>query len=95
MENQLSDVLKQIELNDTNYDIRYHLVFEALSLASKLNYRTGQKQDQDDKDWYILYIYLPGDKQVSWHMPNNNIEWDGHNTVTKYERCREFCLNYQ
>ena len=51
---KLSVVLHNIKISDTNYDVRYPLVFKAMYLASLLGYQTGQKQE--DNEWYILYI---------------------------------------
>jgi len=88
LEINLAKLFYEIEINDTNYDKRYHLVFEAMSIAGKLGYPTGQRQE--DEEWYILYIHLSEHGQISWHMPSNKIKWDGHTTDEKYKRCREF-----
>jgi|WetSurMetagenome_2_1015567.scaffolds.fasta_scaffold1592545_1 hypothetical protein len=91
---KLSQCLKSIEENDTNYDIRYNLVIRAFYLANKLGYKTGIRVDASELDWPIYVIELPNDKQISWHMPSHKIPYDGHTTEEKYERCREYSKNY-
>lgn len=90
----LARVLQKIKINDNTYDIRYKLVFKAMYLAAELGYKTGQQKSEDnDEEWYILYIELP-EGQVSWHMPSNDILWDGHDNNKKYERCDAYIMKH-
>ncbi len=73
-----------------------------MALASGLHAGTKQHPAEDaswEDDWRtILLIDLPTG-QVSWHFHDSELElleglpgyqgqWDGHDTPTKYERCR-------
>lgn len=86
---QLPMVLKLIEEHDTDYDERYPLVLWALSVAADEGYQAGFRIDPTEPEWPVAYIELPTG-QVSWHLPQHTIAWDGHDTATKYQRCREF-----
>ena len=86
MEKYLASVLEKIKINDTNYDIRYPLVFEAINLSQKLGYKTGIRIDDE---WVVFQIQLPTG-QVSWHMPSDGDDWDGHSTEEKYKRCDDY-----
>ncbi|HET9890610.1 MAG TPA: hypothetical protein VFQ42_08930 [Mycobacterium sp.] len=81
----LQDVLAAIQQHDTDYDVRYPLVFEAIHLALKLGYPAGIRIDPAEPEWPVAYIELPAG-QVSWHMPQHPAEWDGHSTDEKYRR---------
>lgn len=85
----LSQTLRQIEENDTNYAKRYDLVLDAMSQARSAGYAAGVRIDSEDTTWPVFYIELPTG-QVSWHMPEHKQEWDGHDTPEKYRRCRAF-----
>lgn len=84
LERELADTLRAIFEADQNYEIRYNKVFEALALASRLGYRVGIGfDDKTGKAWPVAYIELPTG-QVSWHMPEHSIPYDGHSTAEKY-----------
>jgi hypothetical protein len=68
-----------------DYERRYHAVLMAMYWAAAGGLRTGIRIDTADPEWPVVYIELPTG-QVSWHMPQHPIEWDGHDTATKYER---------
>lgn len=85
----LAWVLTQIERNDTNYVIRYGLVWQALALAVECGIAAGVRIDPAEPEWPVVYIDLPTG-QTSWHMPQFANEWDGHDTTEKYRRVREF-----
>jgi hypothetical protein len=88
---ELKETLQKIELNDTNYSIRYILVQKAMYLASVLGYKSGVRIDTEEPDWPVYVIDLPTG-QVSWHMPAVAVAYDGHTTEEKYKRCRNFNL---
>jgi hypothetical protein len=88
-ERQLDFVLAAIMINDENYSIRYPLVFQAVHLALELGYSAGIRIDANEPTWPVAYIELPNG-QVSWHMPQHEVCWDGHTTADKYDRIREF-----
>lgn len=82
---QLAHTLTLIAQHDTDYPIRYELVFRAIPLALAAGYPAGVALDPVEPDWPVVYIELP-DGQVSWHMPAHPVEFDGHSTEEKYRR---------
>ena len=86
---QLAETLSGIEKADVDYPARYILVLEALALAVESGYDAGIRIDPVDPTWPVVYIELPTG-QVSWHMPEHKLPWDGHTTEDKYARIREF-----
>jgi hypothetical protein len=84
--------LDAIKENDTRYQIRYRLVFEAVELALVLGYDAGVAIDPKDPSWPVAYIELPTG-QVSWRMPQHPHPWDGHTTAEKYRRLRAYTKN--
>lgn len=88
----LKRLLKQIQINDTNYDLRNDLVLDAFGLAKSIGYETGIRFDKDSgKDWYVVFIVLPGDKEISWHLPCSKREYTGYSCEEKYQRCKDYC----
>ncbi|MEA4926828.1 MAG: hypothetical protein VB084_16165 [Syntrophomonadaceae bacterium] len=85
----LAEILKSIKDNDTNYDARYKLVFQAVCVALENGLQAGVRMDESEPEWPVLYIELPTG-QVSWHMPQHIKAWDGHDTEEKYRRINEF-----
>ncbi|HHH39024.1 MAG TPA: hypothetical protein ENK50_05555 [Sedimenticola sp.] len=90
-EAKLADLLARIEEADKkqDYDVRYGLVLEAMAVANRLGYAAGYRIDPDEPEWPVAFIELPTG-QVSWHMPQHPIPWDGHSTDEKYDRCRRY-----
>ena len=89
----LAHTLRQIEVHDTDYDKRYPLVFKAIQEALACGYEAGVRLDPTEPEWPVAYIELPHG-QVSWHLPQHGRGWDGHDTTTKYDRCRDFYAEY-
>lgn len=88
-DDDLRSVLAQVEQHDEDYSLRYYLVFMALAVACDIGYPVGVRIDPDSPLWPVVYIELPTG-QVSWHMPQHPVSWDGHDTAEKYRRCRAF-----
>lgn len=86
---ELADVLHQIAVHDRDYDLRYPLVFHAVHLALGLGYAAGVRVDPVEPEWPVVYIELPTG-QVSWHMPQHPVEFDGHSTGEKLIRVDRF-----
>lgn len=86
---KLAENLELIEKNDTNYDVRYGLVFKAMWNSLKLGLNAGIRIDPSDTKWPICTIELPTG-QTGWHMPAHSVPYDGHTTEEKYERCRQY-----
>jgi hypothetical protein len=85
----LAMILKRIQENDVNYPVRYNLVMQALAKAGAVGLKAGFRNDPEHPEWPVAYIELPTG-QVSWHMPQHEIEWDGHDTVEKYKRIDDY-----
>ena len=47
MQEDFKKVLKKIEENYTNYDVRYKLVLDAIGIANKCDYKVGFRLDKD------------------------------------------------
>jgi hypothetical protein len=90
MELELAILLKEINNNYTNYDIRYTLILEALLEAKKLNYECGFRLDVTEANWPVVVIVLPEIGQVSWHMPPSGIIYDNSTPEDCQKRCSLF-----
>lgn len=82
-------ILGLIEQHDTDYAARYPLVLWAVSAAADEGLQAGFRVDPDDPEWPVAYIELP-QGQVSWHMPQHPVAYDGHSTPEKYARVRAY-----
>lgn len=91
VKDDLAGYLAEIEHQEQrkDYDGRNTFVYHALSAAASLGYSCGVRLDPSEPEWPVAYIELPTG-QVSWHLPQHEREWDGHDTPEKYRRCREF-----
>ena len=86
---RLAGLLILIEAHDEDYDERYVLVIDALGAALSSGYKAGFRIDPTEPEWPVAYIELPTG-QVSWHLPQHPVAWDGHDTAEKYRRCRKY-----
>ena len=98
LKDKLCDILLQIDNAENlpkpeniDYEKRTTLVYEALSLASRLGYQCGIRKlkDSEDTGWPVVVIKLPTG-EVSWHCKATDLEYDGYNTCEKYNRIRKF-----
>lgn len=90
---ELKNILKCIEEEENikNYDFRNKLILKAQNIANKIGYQTGIRFDQSSgPDWYVVCIVLPGDQEVSWHLPCTNLKYTRYSTEEKYNRCRNY-----
>lgn len=88
---QLKGVLQRIVENDTNYSVRDGLLFEAMKLARAAGFQTSiYIDDKEGPNWPCFAIVLPQVGQVSWHMKNEIVQYDGHTTEEKLKRCLQF-----
>lgn len=89
LEQKLSETLKEIFENYTNYDYREKLVLKALSLAKDLNYKSGFRHDSKDPEWPVVVIFLPNEiGEISFHMPPSGILYDNSTQKTQEERTK-------
>lgn len=72
-----------------NYKERNLHVIHALATALSLGLNAGIRFDNEDPDWPVIFISLPTG-QVSWHVEDYALEWDGHDTVQKWNRVWEY-----
>lgn len=86
---ELMDLPLRIRQHDTDYDVRYGLVLEAMALAHRVGFKAGFRFDPADPEWPVAYIELPTG-QVSWHLPQHPVVWDRHTTEEKYRRIERF-----
>ena len=87
-------VLQQIEQNDRlgNYGIRNDTVLRAMTLARELGLAAGIRIDPKEPEWPVAFIELPTG-QVSFHLPQHELPWDGHTTEEKYARIAEYVVS--
>ncbi len=85
-------LLTEIEANETNYEKREALVYEALFVAKKFKYKCGIRFDNtDNPPWPVVCIELPcGFGEVSWHCPPYTTPFTEYDTKEKYARCQRF-----
>ena len=86
---ELKRFLTEIKTADTDYGKRYGLILQAVIEAHKLGYAAGFRIDASEPEWPVAFIELPTG-QVSWHLPQHEIPWDGHTTEAKYERIDKY-----
>lgn len=70
-----------------DYKQRNWYVLDVLRLANQIGIVAGIRIDPEDPAWPVVYMELPTG-QVSWHIPQHQVPWDGHTTKEKYERIR-------
>lgn len=87
----LALTLLDIERHDNHddYPTRYQLVMRAVGIAAEVPYAVGVRIDPAEPLWPVVYIELPTG-QVSWHMPQHALPFDGHSTDEKYVRIHAF-----
>lgn len=93
-QNGLADLLAIIErLDDAEkYDERNAAVVLCVGYAMRAGYEAGFRIDEEEAAWPVAFIELPTG-QVSWHLPEFPLEWDGHQREEKYRRVKEFVLD--
>jgi hypothetical protein len=70
------------ERQSIHYDNRAFFLMEAISLAHQCGYKAGIRIDPDDLNWPVVFIELPTG-QISYHIKQHSIPWDGHTTEQK------------
>lgn len=82
--------------SEDDYAKRYDRILHAMHLARRLELEAGFAYDhQEDPEFdgfrIVAYIELGDDAgQISWHLPEHQIPWDGHTTEEKYNRIHRF-----
>lgn len=67
------------------YAQRGTLIWAAVAIATRGGLNAGVAIDPADVHWPVVYIELPTG-QVSWHMPEFDQPFDGHDGPTKSAR---------
>lgn len=94
--NKFIEVLKQIEKNDTNYEIRYNLIFSAMYHAQLCCLKTYIRFDELSPNWPVFCIDLNEYGEVSWHMPTTSsmsFYQNPYSLQEKYNRLNKFIVN--
>lgn len=73
-----------------DYDNRNKLIWSLFSAFRTLGHKVGIRIDPQEPEWPVVFIELPTG-QVSWHVPQHDMPWDGHTTEEKYQRIKEYC----
>lgn len=71
------------------YEARNRLLLRAVGAAAVAGISVGFRLDPKEPEWPVVYFELPTG-QVSWHLPQHPKEWDGHDTLEKFERIRRW-----
>lgn len=90
---ELGKLLHDILLHDINYEEREIKIYNALATARKCGLLAGIRSNIEDPEWPVVFIVLPEDKEVAWHMQAINRMYDGHTHKQKVERIEEFVKN--
>lgn len=83
-------LIQDIVFAEGDYENRNGMVIDALGYARYIGISAGIRIDPDEPEWPVVFIELPTG-QVSWHVPQHDVPWDGHTTEEKYQRIKEFC----
>lgn len=84
---------------DEAYFDRNQAVQAFARLALAQGWRAGLRTDPAEPDWPILYVDIPGQGQVSWHLPKAEVtgdwpaypaEWDETGLAVKRQRLSGF-----
>jgi hypothetical protein len=90
LKSTLADIEHDDKQDPPDYRKRYYHVFEAVEAALRLGLPCGIRIDPEEgAEWPVVYIELPTG-QVSWHMPEHPIPYDGHTTEQKYARIKAY-----
>lgn len=91
----MAALLEEIRQHDTDYETRYGLVMGAMYFATRLGWPAGYAIDPTAELGFQVVAYIEAPTgQLSWHMPEHVIPWDGHTTEQKYERVQEWIAGH-
>lgn len=83
----LVDIVNYEELKD--YKSRNQFIIYALAVSQMLEFQSGVRFDSTEPEWPVVFIELPTG-QISWHIQQHAIAWDGHSTDEKYNRIKQY-----
>ncbi len=92
----LRALLKRIMVAEEqhDYNVRNRLIYMAMGRAAAQGLTVGFRLGPAEPEWPVAYLELPTlpdvSGQISWHLPQHGIPWDGHSTDEKYERIRQY-----
>jgi len=87
---EFCECLRQIVQSDQNYGLRTVLVYKALYLACALGFKCGIRTDENEPNFPVVVIELPGYGEVAWHCQGCDLVYDGHSTEEKFKRIDQF-----
>lgn len=94
MSDSTAEVTQSSTLDDAYFD-RNQAVQAFARLALARGWVVGLRTDPAEPDWPILYVDIPGQGQVSWHLPRREVlgewpvypgVWDGSGLAEKRSR---------
>ena len=71
------------------YDDRAVAISEVIGYCEPAGIAWGIRIDTSEPQWPVVYFELPTG-QVSYHMPQHPISWDGHTTDEKNSRINAY-----
>lgn len=74
---------------EVDYTTRNRLTLQAIGEAAAAGVPVGIRLDPAEPEWPVVYFELPTG-QVSWHLPQHEKPFDGHDARRKHERIRGF-----
>ncbi len=86
---RVAELLVAIEAAEGDYPVRNALVYQLLAAATEAGMHAGVRIDPAEPEWPVIFVELPTG-QVTWHVPQHSLPWDGHDTPEKYRRCAAF-----
>lgn len=77
-----------------DYARRNRKIIAALAVATMYGMPAGFRIDPANPEWPVAYIETPHG-QVSWHLPQHSIEWDGHTFDEKQARLAAWLTEHE
>lgn len=84
-------LLRDIVSAEKDYEVRNGMIIDALGYARYIGLNAGIRIDPSEPEWPVVFIELPTG-QISWHIPQHSVSWDGHTTEEKYRRINEYII---
>lgn len=91
----LIEIFKHIQTLDQCkiYEARNREIIRAVHWALVTGYQAGFRFDPAEPERPVAFIELPTG-QVSWHLAQHPVAWDGHTTEQKHERIAAYRETY-
>ena len=86
----MKKLLKAVVEAGDDYAVRNKLVIQMLALADSLGYQVGIRIDAQEPEWPVVFVELSEAGQISFHLPQHTLPWDGHTNEEKLSRIRRY-----